>query len=96
MNTELESAINALGVSARHKAALAKAFETKNENNVSVQHNDDCNGVSHETATRIKPGLVKSINNITNIDIKTVNVIVLANKLNTLFNELRAAGIMEK
>lgn len=95
MNNELESAINALGISARHKAALAKAFETKNEN-ISVQHNDDCNDVNHETATRIKPGLVKSINNITNIDIKTVNVIVLANKLNTLFNELRAAGIMEK
>lgn len=106
---KINKAIDALGLSVDNKNALKEALnqggvditeiETKVDNinnELNTVKADISNlGYTLPAATKTTLGGVKAITNIVNVDTETATVASLAGVVNTLLNQLRAAGIIQ-
>lgn len=107
---KINKAIDALGLSVDNKNTLKEALnqeggaditeiETKVDNinnELNTVKADISNlGYTLPAATKTTLGGVKAITNIVNVDTETATVASLAGVVNTLLNQLRAAGIIQ-
>lgn len=107
---KINKAIDTLGLSVDNKNTLKEALnqeygaditeiETKVDNINNELNNvkaDISNlGYTLPAATKTTLGGVKAITNIVNVDTETATVASLAGVVNTLLNQLRAAGIIQ-
>lgn len=106
---KINKAIDALGLSVDNKNNLKEVLnqggaditkiETKvdNINNELNTIKDDIRNLGYTlpAATKTTLGGVKAITNIVNVDTETATVASLAGVVNTLLNQLRAAGIIQ-
>lgn len=107
---KINKAIDALGLSVDNKNALKEALNQKSgaditeietkvdniNNELNTVKADISNlGYTLPAATKTTLGGVKAITNIVNVDTETVTVASLAGVVNTLLNQLRAAGIIQ-
>lgn len=106
---KINKAIDALGLSIDNKNTLKEVLnqggvditeiETKVDNinnELNTVKSDISNlGYTLPAATKTTLGGVKAITNIVNVDTETVTVASLAGVVNTLLNQLRAAGIIQ-
>lgn len=106
---KINKAIDALGLSVDNKNTLKEVLNqggadiTKVETKVD-NINNELNtlkayisnlGYTLPAATKTTLGGVKAITNIVNVDTETATVASLAGVVNTLLNQLRAAGIIQ-
>ena len=106
---KINKAIDALGLSVDNKNTLkevlnqggpditkieAKVDNINNELNT-VKADISNLGYTLPAATKTTLGGVKAITNIVNVDTETATVASLAGVVNTLLNQLRAAGIIQ-
>lgn len=106
---KINKAIDALGLSVDNKNTLKEVLnqggaditkiETKVDNinnELNIVKADISNlGYTLPAATKTTLGGVKAITNIVNVDTETATVASLAGVVNTLLNQLRAAGIIQ-
>lgn len=106
---KINKAIDALGLSIDNKNTLKEALNqggadiTKIETKVDNINNElntvkaDISNLGYTlpAATKTTLGGVKAITNIVNVDTETATVASLAGVVNTLLNQLRAAGIIQ-
>lgn len=107
---KINKAIDALGLSVDNKNTLKEVLNqeggadiTKIETKVDNINNElntvkaDISNLGYTlpAATKTTIGGVKAITNIVNVDTETVTVAGLAGVVNTLLNQLRAAGIIQ-
>lgn len=106
---KINKAIDALGLSVDNKNTLKEVLnqggvditeiETKVDNinnELNTVKADISNlGYTLPAATKTTLGGVKAITNIVNVDTETATVASLAGVINTLLNQLRAAGIIQ-
>lgn len=106
---KINKAIDALGLSVDNKNTLKEVLNqggadiTKIETKVDNINNElntvkaDISNLEYTlpAATKTTLGGVKAITNIVNVDTETATVASLAGVVNTLLNQLRAAGIIQ-
>lgn len=106
---KINKAIDALGLSVDNKNTLKEVLNrggvdiTKIETKVDNINNElntvkaDISNLGYTlpAATKTTLGGVKAITNIVNVDTETATVASLAGVVNTLLNQLRAAGIIQ-
>lgn len=107
---KINKAIDALGLSVDNKNTLKEvlnqeggAYITEIETKVDNINNElntlkaDISNLGYTlpAATKTTLGGVKAITNIVNVDTETATVASLAGVVNTLLNQLRAAGIIQ-
>lgn len=107
---KINKAIDALGLSVDNKNTLKEVLNQESEadtteietkvdninNELNTLKADISNlGYTLPAATKTTLGGVKAITNIVNVDTETVTVASLAGVVNTLLNQLRAAGIIQ-
>lgn len=107
---KINKAIDALGLSVDNKNTLKEALNQKGEADITKIEtkvdniNNELNtikadisnlGYTLPAATKTTLGGVKAITNIVNVDTETATVASLAGVVNTLLNQLRAAGIIQ-